>query len=1135
MGNHEFIRQAKKKAMAGLTVTACGFALLMLQGNMTASAAPTDPSNGGTPQTQQTNTGNGNTTGTLATTTQNNEANHTATTGNSNGGNNGTNSTNTDTSHNNGSNGTNANGSHSQANNSQTKNSGQAQNNQGQGNQGNNNPNQTPQSTFDINKDITNNQVTNFNASLANNGNGVTISAVHSADFNHFNAQNDHLYQYAILYDQTVKQELARQEFTYDEKNINTTFNLANNKSQSWKSDTLYVIFRYSTDQSGNSHYADASSPTFNFLKETVSLPGEINDDRGWYDNISFTNDKNQLGVHVVGWNALQWKNNDHAQELLNGSVHHYIQVVDANGAVLGTQEVTGNGVVQRHDVASAFPNYYGASNSGFDVVVPLTDSSAVDNDSLSVRSVYTTANNINDISSSNSVSYSSDNFTRYRATSLPAGQEYGNIDNVAFSSGKLHVSGWNAVDWPSNEVDSTHLHHYLIVFDKTTNKQLASKEVTNTSRPDVPKVYPNLYDGANSGFETDFDIDSSAWVNDVIAIVSRYSTSGLGNGDDGVANHKADWWSNGFYANQSNEGWMDETSLDGTTLNIQGWHATSKSYSEPNHYIIVFDKTKNQQLASVKLTKANADNRHDVGSAYPGIYNSDNARFRVSFNATSNDWYNDELQIISRYSMYDSGNGDTGHGNYTDYWYSPFKLTANKNFVNQAKFNTVSLADGALHVSGWHFTSLNDTMNHQLIILHDDTTGENVTSVDVSEGQGGYALVNNLPSQYSNIKDATKSGFNVVLANDNQLHFGHHYTIISRRCASTDNYGTSGAYFDATTSFAYNQHAYWIDSINFGQNAPLHISGWMASDASNEAKNTYVIIMSNGKEIGRAKVTLSNHNGVSAAYPMIANSENSGFSVTFDGNNGVPSINANQNNITVVLRYTNDPAGNNGTVHDDVAWQNYYGYDMNANAINRYILNNHIGHANITEHIVIGPRNEQQARNFDGADMHYYNGKPTMVIVHETANPNDSIWGEINYEQQHWQNAFVHTFVDDNNIINIADTDYSAWGAAYPANGYGVQFEQVEVHNGPSFARELVNAAYYTAYIMKKYGMEPSLAQPNRTGTLWSHHNVSMWMGGTDHTDPDGYWTRNANQFFGTNYTMSDFLQLVKYEMSQL
>ncbi len=177
-------------------------------------------------------------------------------------------------------------------------------------------------------------------------------------------------------------------------------------------------------------------------------------------------------------------------------------------------------------------------------------------------------------------------------------------------------------------------------------------------------------------------------------------------------------------------------------------------------------------------------------------------------------------------------------------------------------------------------------------------------------------------------------------------------------------------------------------------------------------------------------------------------------------------------------------------------------------NKINGYIMNNNISPANITyQNVIPDVSNHVYSETSDG--------KPNMIVVHETANPNDSIQGEINYERNHYNEAFVHAFVDANSIIQISTTDHEAWGAAYPANGRAVQFEQVEVYGAWNFARELVNAAYYTAFNMHKYGL--------------------TYLGGTDHTDPDGYWSRNARNYFGTGYTMSDFLQLVNYEYAKL
>ncbi|WP_083673312.1 N-acetylmuramoyl-L-alanine amidase [Limosilactobacillus caccae] len=251
-------------------------------------------------------------------------------------------------------------------------------------------------------------------------------------------------------------------------------------------------------------------------------------------------------------------------------------------------------------------------------------------------------------------------------------------------------------------------------------------------------------------------------------------------------------------------------------------------------------------------------------------------------------------------------------------------------------------------------------------------------------------------------------------------------------------------------------------------------------------------------------------------------------------GNGGVRLDNSFYNNWGNTYYFT----GDGSLAQNKNIWVNGSQYNANNagilspislrwNGVNSYILRNGIGHANISYQNAI----PAVTGTYSGTD----NGKPNMVVVHETANPKDSIWGEINFERAHYDNAFVHAFVDANNIIQISTTDHEAWGAAYPANGRAVQFEQVEVYGGWNFARELVNAAYYTAYNMRKYGLTPSLAQSNGTGTLWSHHNVTQYLGGTDHTDPDGYWSNRARNYFGTGYNMNDFLQLVNYEYAKL
>lgn len=154
--------------------------------------------------------------------------------------------------------------------------------------------------------------------------------------------------------------------------------------------------------------------------------------------------------------------------------------------------------------------------------------------------------------------------------------------------------------------------------------------------------------------------------------------------------------------------------------------------------------------------------------------------------------------------------------------------------------------------------------------------------------------------------------------------------------------------------------------------------------------------------------------------------------------------------------------------------------------------------------------------------------GRPQGVAVHETANPNSNIAGEIAYMKRNYQNAFVHEFVDANNIIGIADTDYVSWGAGPAGNSRFVQTEQVRMHNKDDFAKELLNLATFKANVLKQYGLTPSMGNASGGGTVWTHAMITRYLGGTDHMDPDQYWADSARQWYGSTYTINDFYNLL-------
>lgn len=183
------------------------------------------------------------------------------------------------------------------------------------------------------------------------------------------------------------------------------------------------------------------------------------------------------------------------------------------------------------------------------------------------------------------------------------------------------------------------------------------------------------------------------------------------------------------------------------------------------------------------------------------------------------------------------------------------------------------------------------------------------------------------------------------------------------------------------------------------------------------------------------------------------------------------------------------------------------------ASAINDYIANNNIQPVSI--------------QNEEGTFSQWFGyengvGKPEGVVVHETATPGATARNEVTYFNREWSTmySYVHAFVDNNEIINIHNTDYGVWGAGPTANSKYIQIELCEVSTTDQFARSISNDAYYIASKLIQYNL------PFTAGTtVLSHHDVSLRYGDTNHTDPDGYfakWGYSMDQFYeliGTYY----------------
>jgi len=190
----------------------------------------------------------------------------------------------------------------------------------------------------------------------------------------------------------------------------------------------------------------------------------------------------------------------------------------------------------------------------------------------------------------------------------------------------------------------------------------------------------------------------------------------------------------------------------------------------------------------------------------------------------------------------------------------------------------------------------------------------------------------------------------------------------------------------------------------------------------------------------------------------------------------------------------------------------------VNAMPVNDYIISNKIQPAAI--------QNREGTFN-DWTPYENGVGKPEGIVIHETADDHASATAENEaaYFNNNWNliESYVHAFVDNNEIINIHNTDYGVWGAGPTANAKYVQVELCHTHDGDAFARSIANDAFYAASKLIQYKL------PDTPGvTVVSHDQVSRMYHETDHTDPVGYF-----QQWG--YSMNEMNDMIGYYYNNL
>ncbi|WP_265488808.1 N-acetylmuramoyl-L-alanine amidase family protein [Lactobacillus sp. PV034] len=188
---------------------------------------------------------------------------------------------------------------------------------------------------------------------------------------------------------------------------------------------------------------------------------------------------------------------------------------------------------------------------------------------------------------------------------------------------------------------------------------------------------------------------------------------------------------------------------------------------------------------------------------------------------------------------------------------------------------------------------------------------------------------------------------------------------------------------------------------------------------------------------------------------------------------------------------------------------------------VNGYINQNHLQFSGIKD---------ESAQSTFTAGKNYRHGAPEGIVVHETNKPNISAQEWADKFNENWKSnqTYVHAFVDKSQVVQIAPTNKTVWGSGYYGNQRFIQVELCEENTEQDFAQSIQNDATYIAKLLHQYNLKPSLADGKGNGTIWSHHDVSKYLGDTDHTDPDGY-------FAWHNYSMQQFFNLIKQRYDEL
>lgn len=491
----------------------------------------------------------------------------------------------------------------------------------------------------------------------------------------------------------------------------------------------------------------------------------------GYIDTVTADTD-NANTIDVSGWHA--------TNQYKTGMDHYLIALNGDNNQELYRGKVE---TVSRPDVQKVYPKAPISENGGFKASIPVDRLNNVS----SVRFVSRYTNDTN-----GEINGGADFW--YPTIQTKAGY----LDNFKVNGNNIEVSGWHADDQSVNKSN-----HFLILFDKTKNKEITRQAVKTLASSDVARNgYNEIVNADHSRFSANFTI-TPAMLGDELTIVSRYSSDAK-NGEE----NRSDYWFNNSLklGKDKNAGYLDQFRIDNKSnkVIVSGWNANDQSTILTNHYLILFDKTANHEVARQAVkTLASVD---VAQNGFADVNNADHARFTTSFDITPA-MVGHQFVLVSRYTD-DAKNGE---GNHIDYWYNN-NVNLNN---NQAWLDHFTQNGTTISASGWHADDASMIDSHHFIILWDLSKGREIARKEVTNVASPD--INNV---YGNILGANNARFTVDFNIDGQ--YAHDAMQLVSRYSNADN--GEGNYSQSWLTNQYlnlYQNPSWMYQINYSQIQP--------------------------------------------------------------------------------------------------------------------------------------------------------------------------------------------------------------------------------------------------------------------------------------------------------------------------